>query len=470
MLVNFGWHKYLDRLSLLNRHIGILTQVRAILVTESITPMPSAPYRVLLLAEAANPEWASVPLIGWSLSRALAKITNAHLVTHIRNREALLRVGLVEGRDCTFIDNEYLTRPIWNLGDKLRGGPGKGWTTMTAFSSLVYYSFELEVWRQLGPRIKAHEFDLVHRITPLSPTSQSLIASWLARYNVPFVLGPLNGGVPWPRHFVDRQHAEREWLSHVRGLYKLMPGYRSTRRDSAAIIAGSKHCYDEMPEWVRKKLVYIPENAVDIDRFNAPRDRRASVPLSVAFVGRLVPYKGADILLEAIMDFLKGGQLELHIIGDGPQRALLEAIVDRERLGNSVQFHGWLPHVEVQEKLRVCDLMALPSIREFGGAVVIEAMALGVTPVVANYGGPGELVDDDTGIRVSFVDKASLVEGMRRAINDIICSPAKLDKFGAAGRRKVLEKLTWDAKANQVFEVYKAVLVGSKDLRYLDFR
>ena len=154
------------------------------------------------------------------LSRALAKVTNAHLATHIRNRQGLLRAGLVEGRDFTAIDNEFIARPIWKLSDMLRGGAGKGWTTVMALSSLIYYFFELEVWRQLGSRIKAHEFDLVHRITPLSPTNQSLIAGWVARQNVPFIMGPLNGGVPWPKHFTDRQHAEREWLSHVRGLYK----------------------------------------------------------------------------------------------------------------------------------------------------------------------------------------------------------------------------------------------------------
>ncbi len=432
--------------------------------------MPRRPHRVLLLAEAANPDWSSVPLEGWSLFRSLAKITNAHLVTHIRNREALLKAGLVEGQDFTAINNELVARPLWRIAELLRGGAGKGWTMAMAFSSLAYYSFEFEVWRRLGQRIKAREFDLVHRVTPLSPTSQSLIASRLARQNIPFVIGPLNGGVPWPKQFVDRQHSEREWLSYVRQLYKLMPGYRSTYRHSAAIIAGSKHTHSEVPGWAKQKCVYIPENGVDIDRFKLPRDRQASMPLRIAFVGRLVPYKGADMLIEATCEFQKQGQVELHIIGDGPQRALLEAMVDRMGVRSSVKFHGWIPHDKVQAKLRVCDLMALPSIREFGGAVVVEAMALGLTPIVADYGGPSELVDDNTGIRVPFNDKASLVEGMRRAIGEVIRCPELLDGFGAAGRRKVLDKFTWDAKANQILAVYDAVLSGSKDLNSLDFR
>src|ERR1700734_3817753 len=102
-------------------------------------------HRILQIAEAANPEWTSVPLEGWSLSRALAKLTETHLVTHVRNREAIARTGLVEGRDFTAVDNEYLASPIYRFANLVRGGEGKGWTTVMAFSSLAYYSFELEI-------------------------------------------------------------------------------------------------------------------------------------------------------------------------------------------------------------------------------------------------------------------------------------------------------------------------------------
>jgi glycosyltransferase involved in cell wall biosynthesis len=426
-------------------------------------------YRTLLIAEAANPEWASVPLEGWSLSRALAKITDAHIVTQVRNRDAFKRAGLIEGRDFTAIDNERVAVPLFKFAETLGGRSGKGWTTRMAFTSLAYYSFEREIWRQLGERISAHEFDLVHRITPLSPTSQSLIAKRLAKHNVPFVIGPLNGGIPWPKHFIDRQHAEREWLSHVRWLYKLMPYYRSTRRYSAAIIAGSKYTYGEFPRWTKEKCVYIPENGVDPERFTKVRSRTACLPLRAAFVGRLVPYKGADMLLEAAAGFLKEGQLELDVIGDGPQKVLLQSIAEKLGIGRSVRFHGWIPHIEVQEKLRVCDFMALPSIREFGGAVVVESMALGVTPIVADYGGPSELVDEKTGIRVAFYNRESLIEGMKQAISKVIRCPVTLDKLGAAGRKKVLEKLTWDAKARQIVAIYDAVLSGQKNLNFLDY-
>lgn len=427
------------------------------------------PHRVLLIAEAANPEWVSVPLIGWSLSQALSKLVDVHLVTQVRNRESILRAGLLEGRDFTAIDNEAFASPLYRLSKGLRGGAGKGWTTATAFSALSYYSFESALWRRFGSELAERRFDLVHRITPLSPTSPSIVARRLARLNIPFILGPLNGGVPWPKGFTNRQHAEREWLSHVRWLYKLMPGYGSTRRHSAAVIVGSRFTASEMPREVSNKCVYIPENGVDLARFSLVRSRNASLPLQGAFVGRLVPYKGADILLEATAEFIRQGQLNLHILGDGPQRSGLEALADRLGIRDHVQFHGWVPHVSVQQLLCDCDFMALPSIREFGGGVVIEAMALGVTPIVANYAGPSEIVDETTGIRVDFSDQKSLTDGMRHVVGEAINTPQMLDRLGAAGRIKVREKLTWEAKAEQIVAVYDAVLNGSVDLTSLGY-
>ena len=59
-------------------------------------------------------------------------MTDAHLVTQIRNRPAILRAGLVEGKDFTTIDSEAAARPAYLLANLLRGGMGKGWTTATA--------------------------------------------------------------------------------------------------------------------------------------------------------------------------------------------------------------------------------------------------------------------------------------------------------------------------------------------------
>lgn len=415
--------------------------------------------RVLLIAEAANPEWTSVPLVGWNLASAIKRECDAVIVTQQRNREAFLRAGLVADRDFVCIDNEYIARTLHLLAERLRGGSNKGWTVVTAMSSLSYYSFERQVWKIFKHRLKAGEFDLVHRITPLSPTSQSPIAGHLSKCCVPFIIGPLNGGLPWPKGFTDVRAKEREWLSLLRRVYSFMPYYRSTRSKAAALIAGSRHTLSEFPPHRMTRSFHIPENGVDPANFPFSQRKLVDDNLRLAFVGRLVPYKGADIVIEAIARYLGRLKLDLVIVGDGPQRAGLESLVRERGLSSSVRFAGWIEQKNLSETLADRQLFVCPSIREFGGGVVVEAMALGLVPVVANYGGPPELLDKTSGLVVDFTDRESLIEAYSTTLVKIDKDRSMVERLSLGAGTRARKYFTWAAKAEQVSQIYRSTLM-----------
>ncbi len=418
--------------------------------------VPARP-RVLVIAEAANPEWVSVPLIGWSLAQALRDVADVHLVTQIRNRDAILRAGLVEGRDFTAIDSEALARPLWALGDKLKMGEGKGWTALQAVSAISYPYFERLIWKQFGAALRASDYDVVHRVTPLSPTQVSPLAKKCAKIGVPFVVGPLNGGVPWPKQFDAARRAEKEWLSYVRGVYKAMPGRGAMLRDASAILAGSEHTASEIPEQEQHKVVWLPENAIDPARFGKVAEPLDG-PLRACFVGRLVPYKGPDMLIEAAAPLVAAGKLTLDIIGDGP---MMEGLQAQSEGLDGITLHGWVAHDQVQDVMAQSQLLAFPSVREFGGGVVLEAMALGIAPLIIDYAGPTELVTNATGYKIPLGDRAAIIAALRAKLEDLCANPAPVALKGAAARRAVLNDFTWSAKAAQVARVYEWVLDGS---------
>jgi glycosyltransferase involved in cell wall biosynthesis len=427
--------------------------------------------RVLLITEAANPDWVSVPLIGWSLGRALAKLCRAHVVTQVRNLDAFLRRGLCEGVDFTAIDNEAIAGRLYRLALRLRGGSERAWGVARVMSSLAYYEFERRVWRQFGSRLTRGEFDIVHRVTPVSPATPSLLARRCRDIGVPFVLGPINGGLGWPPAFRAEQVRERERLAALRVVHRVFPGYRATRRCASAILVGSRATVADMPGQFRSKCIYVPENAVDVEFLGGPRQRRSGLPLRAVFAGRLVPCKGLTMALDAVRDLVREGRLEFDVVGDGPDRTLLEQHIRGSGIDGGVRMHGSMPRSRVRDMLLRADVLLFPSVRDFGGGVVVEAMAAGAVPIVLDYGGPGEIVTDRTGFRIPLTTRSEIVVRLRQVLVALADDPSRLDGLAFEARRRVAELFTWDVKADQVMQVYDWVLGRSSappSFRFLD--
>ena len=424
--------------------------------------MPEKPIRVLLIAESANPELTSGALVGWLHSQALRGTFDVRLVTELRNKEAIVKAGVAE-EDFTAIDSRKVQHAAWRMAKLMRRGDEYNWSIYTAMTTLVYPLFERKVWKHFEDDLRAGEYDVVHRIVPVTPVAPSPLAKKCAKIGVPFVLGPLNGGVPWPDGFDDMRRRDRDWLNRFRGLHKLMPGYRSTRKHASAIVVASRITSAQFEEQAKRR-VFVPENAVDPEKF-APREYLCDDgPVRIAFVGRLVALKGVDMLFEACEDLLGEGKVELDIIGDGPERGRLEAWVKERELGSAVHFPGWIEHSDLQERVKRSSIFAFPSVREFGGGAVLEAMAVGLVPVVIDYGGPGDLVPEGAGIAVPLGDRAQVVEGFRTAITDLVGDREKRRELGDNARAHVLRELTWEAKVAQMGEIYRWVL-GRRDDR-----
>jgi glycosyltransferase involved in cell wall biosynthesis len=123
-----------------------------------------------------------------------------------------------------------------------------------------------------------------------------------------------------------------------------------------------------------------------------------------------------------------------------------------------VRFNGWVEHQVVQQHLRACHVFGFPSVREFGGGAVAEAMALGLVPIVTDFGGPGELASPESSFVLPLGERAQIVASLREVLEGIVRDPGPLSTMGERARRRVLELFTWPAKALQTRQVYDWVL------------
>jgi glycosyltransferase involved in cell wall biosynthesis len=236
-----------------------------------------------------------------------------------------------------------------------------------------------------------------------------------------------------------------------------MPHQRATRRHAAAVIVGSRDTLAQEPRNRRHKYVYIPENAIDPARFTKHRTHQATRPLRLVHVGRLVPYKGADMLLEAAAPLIRDRAVSVDLIGEGPHRPELERIIQHLGIQDGAVLRGQVPHEQLQDELIQYDVLAFPSIREFGGAVVLEAMSLGLVPIIVDYAGPAELVDEHTGFKVPIGPREQIVAGFRDRIQRLVDDPASIEAIGPRCRQRVFDYFTWQAKAEQTYETWRWV-------------
>jgi glycosyltransferase involved in cell wall biosynthesis len=408
--------------------------------------------RILLLAPDSNPEQVSIPYVTYSHAAALAQLHDVTLVVRA-TVEAPLRRANAAFRSIEVVRMPLLERIYaWSFRRIFKSNFAS--QAVTAFGYPFALAFEWRAWRQLRHRIFAGEFDVVLRIVPMTAVLPSPFAFFLRKGPIPFVIGPINGGLPFVKGF-SQAAGQKEWISSLRGLYRFLPFARSTYHNAAAIIAASSQTYAEFSVY-RDKLFFVPEPG--IGRSLCADDRRSREPgskLEFIFVGGLIPCKACDLALRAAAPLLRSELARFTVVGDGSERNRLEQLTRDLGIERVVSFCGWVSHGEVLSRLRSSDVMVFPSVRDFGAGVVFEALATGAVPVVADFGGPGDIVHSEVGYKVPLTNESDFVAEMEKILTELTHHQDRLEQLRRQGMAYVRECLTWEAKAQATTQVLK---------------
>ncbi len=182
-------------------------------------------------------------------------------------------------------------------------------------------------------------------------------------------------------------------------------------------------------------------NGIDLERFPAPRSCNGDRIPRIVSVGRLVPFKGFDDLIDACAELARRRiDFVCDIIGDGPLRETLQAKIEQLDLSSRVNLLGSLSQGAVLEKLQAADIFALASTTDAEGAtdvfptVILEAMA-SARPVVSTRlaGIPELVVDGQTGMLAPPGDSVALAHALEQLLRD----PELRLRFGHSGRARI---------------------------------
>jgi glycosyltransferase involved in cell wall biosynthesis len=258
------------------------------------------------------------------------------------------------------------------------------------------------------------------------------------RFHIPYVVSLRGSDVPGhnKQRFGGLLEYTRPWVRHI-------------WRNAAAVVAPSSWLRDGALQTAPQQPIEIIPNGIDLEQVGPMNQHTTShrEPLKVIFVGQLIPLKGVDLLLRAVARL---PHVRLAVVGDGPERPMLEQLSQELSIDHRTQWHGRLEKHQVFEQLRAADVLLQPTEAEGMSNTVLEALAVGI-PVVTTVAGAADLIDHAV---EGFVIERS-VEAIHQAL--VRLEDASLrHTMGNAARRRA-EQMSWESTAWQWNELLRSI-------------
>jgi len=422
-----------------------------------------AELKILIVADHASARFGGEAVLPVHYFRELrARGLPFWLLTHARTRDELVQLFPGEDR-IVYIEDTRLHIAMFRIGEHL---PEQvAYLTTSFLSRLATQIAQRGVARRL---VREHGIDVIHQPIPVSPREPSLLFG----LGAPVVIGPMNGGMEYPPAFRQRRGIFEKllvWFGRASAsvLNVLMPG----KRRAAILLVANDRTRAALAVPSRGRVAELVENGVDLSLWESGATETApsEVPTFV-YMGRLIGWKSVDLLLRAFASARTSAPMRLWILGDGDQRAHLEQVARELSLpedaaensaAGTIQFAGWLSQSACKSRLSAADCLVLPSVFECGGAVVLEAMALGKPVIATAWGGPLDYLDADCGILVPPVSPDGLVAGLAQAMLEMARSPERRRRMGARAVAKIRSQYSWKGKVGQMVEFYDAARSGA---------
>jgi len=403
-------------------------------------------------------------VLGWNLARQLARFHDVWVLTATLNRSG--------------IEAELQRRPVPNITFHYVDLPGWMRPLLRFPGALQLYAYLWQIRAYFAAR-KLHQkvkFDVFHHITFANDWMASYIGALLP---IPYLRGPGGGAHRTPEGFLrEYSFGARFWerfRSAGQWVLRRDPFFVCSQRRARVILLCNREAADAVPKALRHKVQLFPVNGISAEDLriiagenaregkNAERAPDQQPPsqrlFEVLYAGKLLGLKGVALGIRGFALFAqRHSDVEFSLVGDGPERARLEALIRELGVENCVHLQKWVPRSELLVLMRASDVFLFPSLRDGGGAVVVEALAAGKPVICMDLAGPGLHVTEDCGIKIPPQTTDQTVKGIADALERLYGDRGLLARMGKAARRRAEEAYVLDKLGDRLRGIYESVL------------
>jgi len=344
------------------------------------------------------------------------------------------------------ITPHFIDVPEW-----LRSLADRGWASWSR--KLAWQKRVVRLARALNQEKK---LSLVHQTT----FHTFRVPFWAAGLGIPSVWGPIAGGEHVPPGFgcylgptrwteKGRTLVNRFWL-------RTFAIQRSLRQASVLYIS-NRTTLDFLPPRFRAKCRIVSPNALrpEDQQWVAPPSEAAAggAMFRMLYVGNCVSTRAIPLVLEALLR-ARLEDYELTVVGDGPALPHWKRRAAELGLAANVRFAGKVPRAQLDDFYARADVLVFPALRDSGGSALLEAMARGVPVICLDWAGPGEMVDETSGIKVPVSTPEAAVGAFAAALARLQREPALRTRLARAARARAEARFGWDAKRQLLEETY----------------
>jgi glycosyltransferase involved in cell wall biosynthesis len=400
-----------------------------------------------MIAYACNPRGSGEHWLGWGWVEQAARAYHVDLITTTNNQGPVTE----RARECGVVPH-FVALPGWLRKLTSHTGDAGAWLRKIA-------------WQFRAARLASQ----LHRETPFALVHQTTFHTFRVpflaqRLNIPSVWGPIAGGEYVPPGFskyLNKAKFSESCRKLVNKLWLQFPPIKTSLRRASAIFVSNRTTLEFLPADIRWKCQIVPPNALRPEDEKAeplpPKPAREGSTLLLLYVGNCVATRAIPLVFDAL---IQSGlrDYKFTVIGDGPALKDWKQMAVDLGISDMIEFTGKVPYEKLPSYYESADALVFPALRDSGGSALLEAMSRNLPVICLDWAGPGEMVDDQSGIKIPVDNPSSTIKALGEAFVRLKADPSLGASLADFAFKRSQSLFRWEAKFQLLQSCYERLL------------